>query len=143
MKMTEKLNLFISFWFFAWSFRLYFKGENYVVRTDRSPPRGSTFVDRKSTIENDQIRTDSYYTVPYREIQTTKRQIKQGDMKYDGVGPVDDRGTPLGLKQVRILIHLNNFCFHEKGGRISPFFSLSLLARRGKGLSTSMVQNDV
>ena len=90
---------------------------------DRSPPPGAQLIERKTSVEGNQVHTgaahdtsagrrlracslvcariaDSWYALPQREEHRHTKHIRQADFKYAGVGPVES-GVPTALRQVR------------------------------------------
>ncbi|XP_022081121.1 uncharacterized protein LOC110973912 isoform X4 [Acanthaster planci] len=70
-------------------------GTNVSVTTDPSDlPEGAVF--QKQTVEGDVIHTDTYYPVKTREV--TKKTVHKEAPRYQGIGPKDETGLPIGLR---------------------------------------------
>ncbi len=57
-------------------------------------PEGAVY--QKQTVDGDVIHTDTYYPVKTREV--TKKTIHKEAPHYEGIGPQDESGLPVGLR---------------------------------------------
>jgi hypothetical protein len=44
--------------------------------------------------------TDTYYAMPAKEETTDSQIVERKPKKYDGIGPVDEKGMPLAFRMV-------------------------------------------
>ncbi|XP_071954317.1 uncharacterized protein [Antedon mediterranea] len=66
------------------------------VITDKSKiPKGAIY--QKQIIEGDVVHYDTYY--PVKETTRTSRTVHQEKPEYSGIGPRDESGLPVGLRQ--------------------------------------------
>ncbi|KAI8796871.1 sorbin and SH3 domain-containing protein 1 isoform X45, partial [Biomphalaria glabrata] len=63
-------------------------------------PRGAQYIASKETIDGGQRISDTYYTSPApTDTNTTQVVTEVKPVKYDGIGPVDREGIPLGFRK--------------------------------------------
>ncbi|XP_038061141.1 uncharacterized protein LOC119731922 isoform X4 [Patiria miniata] len=65
-----------------------------VITDPNDLPEGAVF--QKQTIDGDVIHTDTYYPVKTREV--TKKTVHKEAPQYEGIGPQDETGLPIGLR---------------------------------------------
>ncbi|XP_054724048.1 sorbin and SH3 domain-containing protein 2-like isoform X2 [Uloborus diversus] len=70
------------------------------IVTDEPPPPGAVLLDKKITVDGDQVHTDKFYAIPVKEIlkeKTSTTKFIPAPPKYEGIGPTED-GIPIGLR---------------------------------------------
>jgi hypothetical protein len=60
-------------------------------------PKGAVYVGTKELVEGDLKHTDTFYLLPGEKEETTKT-IEKKAPKYQGAGPMDKSGMPIGLR---------------------------------------------
>ncbi|XP_055877361.1 serine/arginine repetitive matrix protein 2-like isoform X19 [Biomphalaria glabrata] len=77
-----------------------FPGKPIVVNDEGQLPRGAQYIASKETIDGGQRISDTYYTSPApTDTNTTQVVTEVKPVKYDGIGPVDREGIPLGFRK--------------------------------------------
>ncbi|CAH1795502.1 unnamed protein product [Owenia fusiformis] len=61
-------------------------------------PKGAVYVGTEEKVEGEIKHTDQYYLVPSGEKTKTTRKIEQKAPKYQGIGPTNEKGVPVGLR---------------------------------------------
>ena len=67
---------------------------------------------QKQIVDGDVIHTDTYYPVKTREV--TKKTTHKEAPHYEGIGPQDESGLPVGLRAVRSKVTLSRFKTNSK-----------------------------
>lgn len=90
------------------------------IITEGQIPRGAVYIGEQSKVEDGVKQTDTYYAVPTNEEEEEMSQqsptspSEKKPLKYDGIGPMDDKGMPLSFRMVGycgdIFIHRNMLC---------------------------------
>ncbi|CAL1541904.1 unnamed protein product, partial [Lymnaea stagnalis] len=77
-----------------------YPGKPVVLPEDGQLPRGAQYIGSKQTTEGDKSITETYYTTPAETNTTTTTVVTDvKPVKYDGIGPVDKEGVPLGFRK--------------------------------------------
>ncbi|KAK3090212.1 hypothetical protein FSP39_010097 [Pinctada imbricata] len=61
-------------------------------------PKGAIYIGEKSSINGGVKTTDTYYEMPVKEESPEPQVVERKPKKYDGIGPVDDKGMPLAFR---------------------------------------------
>lgn len=73
----------------------------FVSVLDGHLPKGAQYIGSKHISEGDKSTVETYYTTPSEQpTSTTKVVTEVKPVKYDGIGPVDKEGVPLGFRKV-------------------------------------------
>ena len=68
-------------------------------------PKGAVYIGEQDTLEDGVNHTDTFYAVPITEeedmsLQSPTSPSEKKPLKYDGIGPTDDKGMPLSFRMV-------------------------------------------
>lgn len=85
--------------------------KNYIttmqfLSLDEPPPPGAVLLDKKVTVDGDQVHTDKYFAIPVKEVlkeKTSTTKFIPAPPKYEGIGPTEE-GIPTGLRNVCVLL---------------------------------------
>ncbi|XP_056019298.1 uncharacterized protein LOC125671809 isoform X33 [Ostrea edulis] len=61
-------------------------------------PKGAIYISEQSSVNGGLKTTDTYYAMPAKEETTDSQIVERKPKKYDGIGPVDEKGMPLAFR---------------------------------------------
>ncbi|XP_061181926.1 uncharacterized protein LOC133190361 isoform X3 [Saccostrea echinata] len=69
-----------------------------IVTQEGQIPKGAIYISEQSSINGGVKTTDTYYAMPSKEEITDSEIVERKPKKYDGIGPVDEKGMPLAFR---------------------------------------------
>lgn len=75
----------------------------FLTFTEGQIPKGAIYISEQSSINGGLKTTDTYYAMPSKEEITDSQVVDRKPKKYDGIGPIDEKGMPLAFRMVSIL----------------------------------------
>lgn len=61
-------------------------------------PKGAIYISEQSSVNGGVKTTDTYYAMPSKEEITDSQIVERKPKKYDGIGPIDEKGMPLAFR---------------------------------------------
>lgn len=68
--------------------------------TEGQIPKGAIYISEQSSVNGGVKTTDTYYAMPAKEEITDSQIVERKPKKYDGIGPIDEKGMPLAFRMV-------------------------------------------
>ncbi|XP_056019295.1 uncharacterized protein LOC125671809 isoform X30 [Ostrea edulis] len=69
-----------------------------LVTQEGQIPKGAIYISEQSSVNGGLKTTDTYYAMPAKEETTDSQIVERKPKKYDGIGPVDEKGMPLAFR---------------------------------------------
>ncbi|XP_078318311.1 uncharacterized protein LOC111118302 isoform X29 [Crassostrea virginica] len=69
-----------------------------IVTQEGQIPKGAIYISEQSSINGGLKTTDTYYAMPSKEEITDSQVVDRKPKKYDGIGPIDEKGMPLAFR---------------------------------------------
>nr|XP_034313653.1 sorbin and SH3 domain-containing protein 1 isoform X44 [Crassostrea gigas] len=69
-----------------------------VVTQEGQIPKGAIYISEQSSVNGGVKTTDTYYAMPAKEEITDSQIVERKPKKYDGIGPIDEKGMPLAFR---------------------------------------------
>ncbi|KAH9502327.1 hypothetical protein Btru_073469, partial [Bulinus truncatus] len=77
-----------------------FSGKPIIVNHEGQLPKGAQYIGSKESTDGDKRISETYYTSPApTSTESTKVVTEVKPVKYDGIGPIDQEGIPLGFRK--------------------------------------------
>lgn len=73
---------------------------SFVTFTEGQIPKGAIYISEQSSVNGGVKTTDTYYAMPAKEEITDSQIVERKPKKYDGIGPIDEKGMPLAFRMV-------------------------------------------
>lgn len=73
---------------------------SFVTFTEGQIPKGAIYISEQSSVNGGLKTTDTYYAMPAKEEITDSQIVERKPKKYDGIGPIDEKGMPLAFRMV-------------------------------------------
>lgn len=98
------LSLLLIYQYIAFS--IFYIKKPFFFHTEGLIPKGAIYIGEQDTLEDGVNHTDTFYAVPITEeeedmsLQSPTSPSEKKPLKYDGIGPTDDKGMPLSFRMV-------------------------------------------